>query len=116
MTTKTVELGGESRPIKFGFNALIEFSEMTGRTIEQLNTINTSSISMKDLLLLCWCALKQGARREKIPFDVTVEDVGDWLDDNPEAMVVMVSEYLKSKSGDPTRVENKKKQGARKNH
>jgi hypothetical protein len=114
MNTTKVFLGGESRPVKFGFNALSEFSELTGRSIQQLNVIDTKDISMKDMLLLCWCALKQGARKEGQEFTATVEDVGDWLDDNPESLVSIVTEYHKARSGDPDRGDLKKEAPSRK--
>jgi len=109
MNTTKVLLGGESRPVKFGFNALSEFSELTHRSIGQLNLIDTKDISMKDMLILCWCALKQGARKEGMEFTASVDDVGDWLDDNPEALVTIVTEYHKARSGDPDRDDLKKK-------
>lgn len=108
MSTKFVNVGGESRPVKFGFNALIEFSESTGRTIEDLNNININSFSLRDLMLLCWCALKQGARKEGLEFDATVEDIGDWMDDTPEALVEVIKEYKKSREVDNSRQEVKK--------
>lgn len=101
MNATLVKLGGKERPIKFGFNALVEFGELTGRTVDQINKLNTITLTMKDLLILCWCALKMGARRETEEFTYTVEDVGDWLDDNPEAMLKITAEYNKARSLDP---------------
>jgi hypothetical protein len=101
---KFVNIGGEPRPIKFGFNALMEFGDITNRTVDAINKINPASLTMRDLLTLCWCALKQGARKEQVAFDATIEDIGDWMDDNPNAMVEIVAEYAKSQSADPKEV------------
>jgi hypothetical protein len=107
MNTKEVILGGEPRPVKFGFNALIEFSDLTGRSIEDLNSLNSAKFSLKDLLILAWCALKQGARKEAKEFTATVEDVGDWLDDTPDALVDIMQEYNKSRQVDPKQAKKK---------
>lgn len=105
---KYVELGGKKRPVKFGFNALSEFGELTGRKMDELNRLNPSTFSLKDILLLCWCALKHGARLENQPFDASMEEVGDWFDDAPNAMPEMIGEYNKATSSDPK--ETKKKE------
>lgn len=109
MNTTEIQLGGEPRPIKFGFNAISEFGELTSRTIDQINNLNTNTLTMKDLMTLCWCALKQGARREGKPFDYTLEDVGDWLDENPGALVGITAEFTKSRGVDTTHPSFKKK-------
>ena len=103
MPVKFVKLGGQSRPVKFGFNALSEFGELTDRSMDQVNKhlVDPNSLKMRDLLLLCWCALKHGARIEKQEFTATVEDIGDWFDDNPNAMVEVMSEYNKATAPDP---------------
>jgi hypothetical protein len=111
MNTTIVVLGGQERPIKFGFNALTDFSKRTNRNIEQLNTLNPMSLTMEDLLTLCWCALKSGARKEGQEFKVTIEDVGDWLDDNPGALVEITREYQNSRIPDPNHPSVKKNPG-----
>lgn len=111
MNTTIVNLGGEPRPIKFGFNALTEFGELTHRNIDQINNLQPNTLTMKDLMLLCWCALKQGSRKEQKEFPFTVEDIGDWLDDSPEALVDITSEFNRSRAVDPDHPSVKKKAG-----
>lgn len=82
---KHVEIGGKSRPVKFGFAALMEFTEDNGYKISDLDNLG-ESMKLKDALYLVWCGLKHGARVEKISFDFSIEDVADWLDESPEAM------------------------------
>lgn len=111
MTPNYIEIGGQKRPVKFGFNALTDFGEVTGKTIEQINTLSPNNLTMKELLVLCWCGLKAGARKENLEFASTVEDVGDWLDERPEAMIDMMKEYNKSREPDPTHPSVKKNPG-----
>lgn len=82
---KYVEIGKEQRPVKYGFAALMEFTEANGYTMADLDSLG-DNMKLKDALFLVWCGLKHGARVEKKPFNFTIEEVADWLDDKPEAM------------------------------
>jgi hypothetical protein len=82
---KHVEIGGASRAVKYGFAALMEFTESNGYTMADLDKLG-ENMKLKDALFLVWCGLKHGARVEKQPFSYTLEDVADWLDEKPEAM------------------------------
>lgn len=84
-----VQLGGQMRPMKFGFIAISEFSEMTNRKLGDITDLTKGDLTVKEMLLLCYCALKNGARVEGREFNFSVEDVGDWLDENPEVIVQM---------------------------
>ena len=82
---KYVEIGKEQRPVKYGFAALMEFTEANGYTMADLDSLG-DNMKLKDALFLVWCGLKHGARVEKKPFNFTIEEVADWLDDKPAAM------------------------------
>ena len=82
---KYIEIGGKDRPVKYGFAALMEFTEENGYTMADLDKLG-ENMKLKDALFLVWCGLKHGARVEKKPFKHTIEEVADWLDDKPEAM------------------------------
>ena len=77
---KHVEIGGVSRPVKFGFAALMEFTEENGYTMADLDKLG-ENMKLKDALFLVWCGLKHGARVEKQPYKHTIEDIADWLDE-----------------------------------
>ena len=64
---KHVEIGGVSRPVKFGFAALMEFTEENGYTMADLDKLG-ENMKLKDALFLVWCGLKHGARVEKQPY------------------------------------------------
>jgi len=93
--TKNVEIGGKQRPVKFGFAALMEFTEANGYTMADLDTLG-ESMKLKDALFLVWCGLKHGARVEKQAFEETIEEVADWLDDQPEAMENVLNVFAQS--------------------
>ena len=84
--TKTINIGGEDRPIKFGINQSILYCELRDISITEMSKdmekfINGSGAELRDFM---WSALKDGARKEKIDFDYTPEDIGDWMEDMSE--------------------------------
>lgn len=77
---KYIEIGGQSRPVRYNQNALEEFEELTGLSV--LEGMNIKKIS--DIKKLAFCGLKHGYlesvdyKEEKPPFTLT--DVGRWFD------------------------------------
>jgi hypothetical protein len=92
---KHVEIGGVSRPVKFGFAALMEFTEENGYTMADLDRLG-DNMKLKDALFLVWCGLKHGARVEKQPYKYTIEDIADWLDEKPEAREQVLNVFSSS--------------------
>ncbi len=92
---KHVEIGGASRAVKYGFAALMEFTESNGYTMADLDKLG-ENMKLKDALFLVWCGLKHGARVEKQPFSYTLEDVADWLDEKPQAMEEVLNVFSSS--------------------
>ena len=75
---KTLNIGGEDRPISFNFNCLEQFEEMTG--VDPLNGLKLNARYTK---VLIYCALKYGAHPEgcadeEVGFDL--KKIGSWLD------------------------------------
>jgi len=85
-----IEIGGQSRPVKFGWNALATFGKLSKTGVADLS-IFESGMNFEDILLLIYCGLKEGARKEGKEFKNTVEDVGDWLDED----IDKIEEFLK---------------------
>lgn len=92
---KHVEIGGKERPVKYGFAALMEFTEENGYTMADLDKLG-ENMKLKDALFLVWCGLKHGARVEKQPFNSSIEEVADWLDEKPEAMEKVLNVFSSS--------------------
>tara|TARA_E500000305_G_scaffold108358_1_gene110580 strand:- start:2785 stop:3129 length:345 start_codon:yes stop_codon:yes gene_type:complete len=75
-----IPIGQELRPLHFGFAALADWCEISGNTLNDLSSLG-DKMGLKDTQQLLYCGLKHGARREKEEFKHTLEDVGDWIDE-----------------------------------
>ena len=80
---KQIEFGGKSRPVKYGWNALSTFGEMTGTGLNDLSKFETE-MTFKEVLVLIYAGLKEGARAEKKEFTLSLEDIGDFLDEETD--------------------------------
>jgi hypothetical protein len=86
------QIGGKTRPLKFGTNQTILFCQLRGCTMQdytelfkqkkskssQLDAYDLDGSEIRDLI---WSALKDGARYQREEFDFTPEDVADWMDE-----------------------------------
>jgi len=77
---KEIAIGKEMRPLHFGFAALAEWCDLTGKGLQDLGDIG-ENLSLTSAIGLIYCGLKHGARKAKIDFSFTSEDVADWIDD-----------------------------------
>ena len=92
---KKVNIGGEERPVKFGFAALMQFTDATGYTLAQLDSIG-DSLTLSQAIELIKAGLKQGARLEGEKFNATSEEIADWLDETPEALEQVLAVFTES--------------------
>ena len=76
---KTIDFGGESRPVKYGWNALAIFGDMTKTGLNDLSKFETE-MTFSEVIALIYAGLKEGARAEKKDFSLTTDDIGDFLD------------------------------------
>jgi len=76
-----IETNERKHPIRFGFNALREFSKMTGMTLSQLESLG-NDMTLDHAITLMYCGFKDGARKEKVNFRYSVDDISDWIDDD----------------------------------
>lgn len=102
MTQYTMNIGGEERPLKFGVQQSINYSQLRNQSVskqyDDLLNIGTDDGSIvRDLI---WSALKDGARKEKLEFDYEPEDIADWMDeltaDEVTKFVEALTESLKT--------------------
>lgn len=90
-----ITIGGKNRPVHFGINALAEFNKATGTDFEWIFQIaqNPLSIDFDQLRWLVFVGLKHGAAENCQAVDFTVNDVGNWLNNDfkvfPEFVKVM---------------------------
>lgn len=93
--TKQIKIKGEERPVKYGFNALRLFSNQTGIGLNELAQLQ-NTMSIDHAIALIWAGLKDGARVEKIPFDMEIDDVADLLDDDATIIEQCVAHFVES--------------------
>jgi hypothetical protein len=79
---KTIEFGGVPRPVKYGINALAEFSQGTGTSLDWIFRIaqNPLSMNFNEIRWLVYVGLKQGAIESGQKVDFDIDQVGNWLD------------------------------------
>ena len=102
---KTIAIGGELRPIHYGFAALAEWCDLTGSGLNDLSKVG-NNLSLTSAIQLIYCGLKHGSRRLKEDFLYTSNDVADWIDD--EGMDVF-NEAMEVFSEAMTKMNTKKK-------
>jgi hypothetical protein len=76
---KKIAIGGEMRPIHFGFAALSQWCDLSGLGLNELSNVG-ENLSLSNAINLIYVGLKHGARRDKKSFDYTADDIGDWID------------------------------------
>lgn len=95
--TEYLDLGGESRPVRFGFSALWHYEQRTGRNaltdFAQMQNGAASVTLMIDLLFAGLCA---GTRHEKRAVDFTAEDVADWIGNDVDVLQVAATLFAQS--------------------
>lgn len=74
------EIGGEIRPIKFGMGAWKIFTEITGKSLDDMGNINWIEFSG----YIIYSGLKQAALANGKPIDFNPEKVFDWLDETSD--------------------------------
>ena len=76
-----IETNNKRYPVRFGFNALREFTRVTGMPLAALTSLQ-NEITLDQAITLVWCGFKDGARKEKMPFKMEIDDVADLLDED----------------------------------
>lgn len=95
---KEVNIGGQVRPVSYGWNALAMFQELSGLTLGELSQIDQSRMSLRSMMQFAYVGLKDGARKYKQPFDHSIEEVADWMDDSPDAFIELFGEFVRSQA------------------
>lgn len=104
-----IQIGDKTYPLSISLNTLAEFGRLTGRNTSQTLNISQENTGLDDFLVLIWCAFKDGARLRKTEFNLTKEDIGDLMNDNPSAFAGFIAAYSESM---PPPSDDKKKEQA----
>ena len=79
----------------FGIAALSRFCEVEGLNLNDLGQLAEGMTPLRALNMI-YAGLKDGYRREGVPFNLTLDDVGDIVDDDPEFMAKCMDVVTKS--------------------
>jgi hypothetical protein len=98
MVNKLIEIGGQKRPVNLGRNALIEFEKLCG--IKLLSGRKDWFETAESYRALAFAALKWGlynpAKGNEPNPSFTLFQVGDWLQDRPEAVAELLDFLVES--------------------
>ena len=81
MKYEIIKIGNKKFPIKFGFAALRNYSNLTGTSLTDLDKIGVN-MTLDHALTLMYCGIKDGHRSSKQEFNLEVDDIADLLDGN----------------------------------
>lgn len=80
-----IETDGQELPFSFGMAALSRFCEQEGISLQGLSELGEGLTPLRALRLI-EAGLRDGARREGKPFNLTTDDIGDLIDADPDFM------------------------------
>lgn len=108
---KEIKIGGKLRPVKFGWNAYAIFGDITGISIDKM--VDFAEMKISDVMALIFAGLKEGARYKKQEFEHTIEDIGDWMDEDQSVIEDFMKAFTESQPGQEKnlRALNNKKPG-----
>jgi hypothetical protein len=76
--------GGEL-PFSFGMAALSNFLEEEGMTLTDLGALQ-ENLTLARIMRILHHGFRDGHRREGLPYQLKIDDIGDLMDDNPGLM------------------------------
>lgn len=80
---KKIKINGKDYPVAFSFNALNELCELKNCSFTELTELLAGNALLpNDLVIIAFVGLKEGARKEKEKFDLTIDDVDELLFQN----------------------------------
>lgn len=121
MNYTNVKVNEIERPVSFGMNALAKFTRNAGLSLKELGNLD-EHLDLENTLVLVWCGLSDGFRKARKDgavtgqFNLTVEDVGDLLDEDGEALtnIMDVFNHAMPEPGNAKKQAPKKKRPTRK--
>mgnify|MGYP003144145012 CR=1 FL=1 len=113
LNIKTIAIGGQMRPIHYGFAALGEWCDLSGISLQELSKVG-DNLSLTSAIQLIYCGLKHGSRRQKKDFNYSCNDVADWIDEEGmdifnDAMEIFTESLAKLTPGEEKKKKAKKK-------
>lgn len=97
--TNYIEIGGEKRPVRFGFAGLYEYEMQTGRkALADFAKLSDGieNVSITLLVDLIYYGLTCGYRKEKKNVDFDKRDVADWIGQDQGVLEVAMQAFADS--------------------
>jgi len=93
MGAKNFDFDGQAMPVFYGMKAMEEL--LTPELVKAAESGNLHAIKwFKDILFV---GLKEGARKEKMKFEIKKEDLDDLVDENFESVEKVYDLFMKSR-------------------
>ena len=89
-----IKIDNKQRPVCFGWNALAEFEELTGKDLVEFAGIK--NLSAGNTIKLIYVGLSHGAKKENESVNFTIENVGDWMTEDVSIIMNVVEIFAKS--------------------
>jgi len=103
---KFIKTNNTVYPVLFGFNALCMFSEMTDTKSEDIAVL-FENMRLDHSRALSYVGLYYGARAEGIPFELSIDDVGDMMQADKNFFGKILKIFTDQNHKEPTAKEKK---------
>ena len=95
--TNYLNIGGVERPVRFGFSALYQYEQRTGRNaLTDFAAMQGGQASVSLMIDLLYSGLCAGTRHEKKAVDYTPEDVADWIGNDMDVLQIAATMFAES--------------------
>lgn len=95
--TNYINIGGIERPVRFGFSALYQYEQRTGRNaLTDFAAMQGGQASVSLMVDLLFAGLCAGTRHERQPVDYTQEDVADWIGNDMDVLQYAATMFAES--------------------
>lgn len=97
--TNLIEIGGEKRPVRFGWAGLLEYEQQTGRkSLADFASFQDGieNVSIQVMVDLVYYGLAAGHRKAGVNVDFDKYDVADWIGEDQSILVTVMEVFTKS--------------------
>jgi hypothetical protein len=106
--TTYLNLEGVERPVRFGFGALYQYEQRTGRNaLEDFAKMANGTVSITLMVDLLFAGLVAGHRHEKVAITFNQDDVAEWM--TPDVLNQTAALFTESFPAEPQEGDGEKK-------